>query len=149
MKATAQEVAETFYSYLFAACPKLRRMFPAAMTTQNERLFRALMKIVSLLDEPDRLARYLGQLGFDHLKYGVKPEHYDAVGKALIRTLARHCTVWGEAEEAAWTAAYRLAADAMIAGAAGHTTPVVTFPVGGTVEVRAERRAPRLTITSH
>ena len=31
----------------------------------------------------------------------------------------------------------------------GHTTPIVTFPVGGTVEVRAERRAPRLTITSH
>jgi muramoyltetrapeptide carboxypeptidase LdcA involved in peptidoglycan recycling len=31
----------------------------------------------------------------------------------------------------------------------GHTTPIVTFPVGGTVEVRAERSAPRLTITSH
>ena len=31
----------------------------------------------------------------------------------------------------------------------GHTTPIVTFPVGGTVEVRAERAAPRLTITSH
>jgi muramoyltetrapeptide carboxypeptidase LdcA involved in peptidoglycan recycling len=31
----------------------------------------------------------------------------------------------------------------------GHTTPIVTFPVGGTVEVRAERRAPRLAITSH
>jgi muramoyltetrapeptide carboxypeptidase LdcA involved in peptidoglycan recycling len=31
----------------------------------------------------------------------------------------------------------------------GHTTPIVTFPVGGTVEVRAERGAPRLAITSH
>jgi muramoyltetrapeptide carboxypeptidase LdcA involved in peptidoglycan recycling len=31
----------------------------------------------------------------------------------------------------------------------GHTSPIVTFPVGGTVEVRAERTAPRLTITSH
>jgi muramoyltetrapeptide carboxypeptidase len=31
----------------------------------------------------------------------------------------------------------------------GHTTPIVTFPVGGTVEIRAERAAPRLTITSH
>ena len=31
----------------------------------------------------------------------------------------------------------------------GHTTPIITFPVGGTVEVRAEHSAPRLTITSH
>ena len=31
----------------------------------------------------------------------------------------------------------------------GHTAPIITFPVGGTVEVRAERSAPRLTITTH
>jgi muramoyltetrapeptide carboxypeptidase len=31
----------------------------------------------------------------------------------------------------------------------GHTTPILTFPIGGTVEVRAEPGAPRLTITSH
>ena len=31
----------------------------------------------------------------------------------------------------------------------GHTTPTVTFPIGGTVEVRADRSAPRLTITRH
>jgi muramoyltetrapeptide carboxypeptidase len=31
----------------------------------------------------------------------------------------------------------------------GHTTPTVTFPIGGTVHVRAEAAAPRLTIASH
>ena len=31
----------------------------------------------------------------------------------------------------------------------GHTTPVFTFPIGGTVEVRADPAAPRLTITRH
>jgi len=31
----------------------------------------------------------------------------------------------------------------------GHTTPAVTFPIGGTVEVRAEYGAARLAITSH
>jgi muramoyltetrapeptide carboxypeptidase len=31
----------------------------------------------------------------------------------------------------------------------GHTTPTVTFPIGGTVEVRAGHSAPRLTITRH
>ncbi|MHB8618089.1 MAG: S66 family peptidase [Chloroflexota bacterium] len=31
----------------------------------------------------------------------------------------------------------------------GHTTPICTFPVGGSVEVHAERARPRLTITRH
>ena len=31
----------------------------------------------------------------------------------------------------------------------GHTTPILTFPVGGTVELHAVSSAPRLTITSH
>jgi muramoyltetrapeptide carboxypeptidase len=31
----------------------------------------------------------------------------------------------------------------------GHTAPTVTFPIGGTVEIRAARGAPHLTITSH
>jgi muramoyltetrapeptide carboxypeptidase len=31
----------------------------------------------------------------------------------------------------------------------GHTTPSMTFPIGGTVEVRAGTGAPRLTITRH
>jgi muramoyltetrapeptide carboxypeptidase len=31
----------------------------------------------------------------------------------------------------------------------GHTTPAMTFPIGGTVEVRAGQSAPRLTITRH
>jgi muramoyltetrapeptide carboxypeptidase len=31
----------------------------------------------------------------------------------------------------------------------GHTTPIATFPVGGTVEIRAGQSAPRLIITRH
>jgi muramoyltetrapeptide carboxypeptidase LdcA involved in peptidoglycan recycling len=31
----------------------------------------------------------------------------------------------------------------------GHTTPMLTFPVGGTVELRAESSSPRLTIRGH
>jgi muramoyltetrapeptide carboxypeptidase LdcA involved in peptidoglycan recycling len=31
----------------------------------------------------------------------------------------------------------------------GHTTPIATFPIGGTVEVHADRSVPRLTVTGH
>lgn len=31
----------------------------------------------------------------------------------------------------------------------GHTTPIITFPIGGTVQVVADPRDPRLTITHH
>jgi muramoyltetrapeptide carboxypeptidase len=31
----------------------------------------------------------------------------------------------------------------------GHTTPMLTFPIGGTVEIRAYQEAPRLTLVSH
>lgn len=31
----------------------------------------------------------------------------------------------------------------------GHTSPIFTFPIGGTIEVRANPASPRLTITSH
>ena len=87
--AGAQELAGAFYGHLFAGCPELRDLFPAMMDKQNERLFSALVHIASLLGRPDRLERYLTQLGRDHLKYGVRPEMYRPVGDALLRIAAR------------------------------------------------------------
>jgi NAD(P)H-flavin reductase/hemoglobin-like flavoprotein len=114
MTADAQKCAGDFYGYLFTGCPHLREMFPPMMTVQNERLFAALLRIVSLLGTPDALARYLTQLGRDHRKYGVQPEHYAPVGEALLRTLRRHCPGWDGEMEAAWGAAYAMAADQMV-----------------------------------
>lgn len=31
----------------------------------------------------------------------------------------------------------------------GHTSPIITFPIGGTVEIRAEKSSPRIKITAH
>jgi len=142
MTAGPRECAGDFYGYLFTACPHLRDMFPPQMTTQNERLFSALMKIVALIDRPDALARYLSQLGADHRKYGVRPEHYAPVGDALLRTLRRHCPNWGAAADAAWEAAYATAADMMISGAAMAPGP----PAWGGQVVRHERRAHDLAV---
>jgi NAD(P)H-flavin reductase len=142
MTGGARECAGDFYGYLFTACPHLRGMFPPQMTVQNERLFAALLKMTSLLGVPDQLARYLSQLGADHRKYGVRPEHYAPVGEALLRTLRRHCPNWGEAAEEAWATAYAAASDMMIAGAQAASGPAAW---SGQV-VRHERRSHDLAV---
>jgi NAD(P)H-flavin reductase/hemoglobin-like flavoprotein len=123
LDAGPQRCAGDFYGYLFAADAGLRDMFPPAMSEQNERLFAALVHIVGLLDRPGALARYLTQLGADHRKYGVAPEHYGPVGDALLRSLRRHIPDWDEADEYAWTAAYSAASRMMIAGAEAQHGP--------------------------
>lgn len=142
MNGGAQKVAGDFYATLFRYHPELRDMFPAAMTNQNERLFGALLNIVKLLDAPDQLARYLSQLGADHLKYGVRPEHYAPVGQALLAALRHNCPALDERAEAGWLSAYTFAAGAMMAGAETHRGPAVWH---GRV-IRHERRSRDLAV---
>ncbi|WTY91602.1 FAD-binding oxidoreductase [Sphaerisporangium sp. NBC_01403] len=107
-----------FYGRLFAEGPHLRSMFPPAMDVQRDRLFSALTRIVWSLDSPDSLGSYLGQLGRDHRKYGVLAEHYTAVGNALLATIKRFAgDTWTSEVEAAWVAAYTVAANLMIESA--------------------------------
>ena len=70
-----------FYGRLFAENPQLRALFPAAMDSQRDRLFGALTKIVHSLGQPEVMEPYLARLGQDHRKYGVRAEHYPAVGQ--------------------------------------------------------------------
>ncbi|MFI7033274.1 globin domain-containing protein [Microbispora rosea] len=120
----AGKAAGYFYGRLFTQCPHLRGMFPPGMEVQRDRLFNALTRVVWMLDSPEGLASYLAQLGRDHRKYGVSPEHYRAVGGALLATI-RHfaAAIWTDEIEAAWTEAYAMAAKIMIDAAAAETTP--------------------------
>jgi NAD(P)H-flavin reductase/hemoglobin-like flavoprotein len=114
----ADKVAGYFYARLFLDNPELRDMFPPAMDLQRERLLRALLRIVHGIDRPDFLANYLEQLGRDHRKFGVKPEHYEAVGRALIAAMKAYAEEsWTPQLEAAWVAAYSVAAQMMIEAA--------------------------------
>src|ERR1700754_3463625 len=91
----AEQATAYFYGRLFAENPHLRGMFPPAMDVQRDRLFGGLTRIVWSLDSPDGMASYLGQLGRDHRKYGVMPEHYTAIGSALLATARRFAAdVW-------------------------------------------------------
>ena len=107
-----------FYGRLFAAHPQLRNLFPPAMDVQRDRMFAALTRIAWSLDSPEGLSDYLERLGRAHRSYGVLPEHYDAMGEALLATVRRFAAeMWTPEVEAAWAAAFRLAADRMIEAA--------------------------------
>lgn len=144
-----------FYGLLFVEHPKLRALFPAAMDVQRDRLFRSLTRIVWGLDSPNDFAPYLEQLGRDHLKFGIRPEHYGAFGRALVAAIRRYAgDVWGPETEAAWYATYQMAADIMIRaaqraeqhGASRWTGEVVAHdrrtPDIAVVTVRPDRRLP-------
>lgn len=100
-------VGQMFYAKLFAAAPQVRALFPEAMDGQARKLMQTLNWIIDHLDAPEDLTAAAEALARRHVDYGVRAEHYDAVGAALIATLRDGLGAGFEAEdEAAWRAAY-------------------------------------------
>ena len=119
----ADKVTSYFYALLFVRHPDLRALFPAAMDTQRDRLFKALLTAAEHVDDADTLGDYLSHLGRGHRKYGTRPEHYPAVGECLIGALARYSPdTWNADTEAAWIQAYTAISQIMIDAAAADET---------------------------
>ncbi|MFI8101559.1 globin domain-containing protein [Streptomyces sp. NPDC086023] len=115
----ADKVTSYFYALVFTRHPDLRAMFPAAMDAQRDRLLKALLTAAEHIDNPAVLAPYLRRLGSGHRKYGTLPDHYPAVGEALIGALSRYASdTWGPGAEAAWVRAYTAISQIMIDAAA-------------------------------
>lgn len=120
------EVPLFFYSHLFLSHPDTRPMFPMSMSGQRDKLVGALGRVVSQVDELDSVVPFLQQLGRDHRKFAVGPEHYPAVGASLLATLAHFLgPTWTDELAAQWTEAYGLVAKVMTEAAeqAAETTP--------------------------
>jgi hemoglobin-like flavoprotein len=115
----ADTAASLFYGRLFALDPKLAPMFGADMAEQRRRLMTMIGVAVTGLTRIETLVPALRNLGARHTGYGVRDEHYDTVGAALLWTLEQGL---GQAFTAdvrdAWTAAYTLIATTMKEGAA-------------------------------
>jgi NAD(P)H-flavin reductase/hemoglobin-like flavoprotein len=115
----SDSVTAYFYAMLFVQYPQLRDLFPASMDSQRDRLFRALVTAMKLIDDMDVLTRYLTELGRGHRKYGTQPDHYPAVGECLIAAVSQYAQrSWDEAAEAAWVRAYTTISQIMIDSAA-------------------------------
>ena len=113
------QAAAYFYAALFSLDPGLRSMFPAYMGAQRDRLLTALGHIVSNVDDTDTLVAFVEQLGRDHRRFEVQPQHYPIVGQALLHTLAHGLgPAWTDQLAADWAEAYGIVSQAMIEAAA-------------------------------
>lgn len=83
----SEVAASLFYSRLFAINPALKPLFKSDMKEQGRKLMSTIGTAVAAARNPDVLVGPLESLALRHVKYGVKPEHFDDVGQALIWTL--------------------------------------------------------------
>ncbi|NIH86547.1 globin domain-containing protein [Amycolatopsis granulosa] len=118
------EVTQFFYGMLFTLAPATRDFFPINMEVQRNRMVRALVHVVQMVDQPDDLVPFLRQLGRDHRKFGVVPSHYEAVGTALLAAMKTQLGPdWTDEVERAWAEAFTIIARQMQAAAATDTNP--------------------------
>jgi hemoglobin-like flavoprotein len=108
-------VADVFYTRLFLENPELRRMFPSSMDEQYKKLIEMLNIVVARLERVDELTGDIAAMARRHKDYGVRPEHYNMVGRALLWTLQRGLNgEWTQEVKSAWINCYATLSGTMI-----------------------------------
>jgi nitric oxide dioxygenase len=113
----ADVAGELLYERIFALAPEARALFADDIRPQARKTMAAVKLAVDGLNQLDKVAPYLVKLGARHVRYGVRPEHFDVVGGALMWTLEQGL---GEAftpdVREAWAATWDVVSGAMLAG---------------------------------
>ena len=108
------EAGRLFYDRLFASAPELRPMFKSDMNAQAHKFIEMLAIIIGLLNNPTGLSQTLTQLAHRHRAYGVRDQHFEKTGAALLWALNQ---TLGDAFtpelEKAWCDLYAMVASAM------------------------------------
>lgn len=110
----ADDAAALFYGRLFELDPSLRPMFRGDMKEQGKKLMTMIAVVVNGLKKLEQILPAVQTLGARHSAYGVRDEHYDTVGAALIWTLGQGLgEAFTDEVRDAWVAAYTLLATTM------------------------------------
>jgi hemoglobin-like flavoprotein len=126
--------ALVFYRRLFEIDPSLRLMFKSNIEDQSRKLMEMLGLALSLAERAGALERELMDSGARHSSYGVREEHYDTLGSAMIDMLAEVLgSAFTPATRDAWLAFFTYAAETMQRGA------VAIGPVGSSVRPAVHR----------
>ncbi|AXY74653.1 hemoglobin [Paraflavitalea soli] len=111
-----ETVGGLFYNRLFELMPEVKPMFSKTpLPEQSKKLLTMLSYVISKLDKLDEIMDEVAKLAQRHTKYGVKDEHYAAVGTALLWTLEKGLgDQWNDSVRLAWTEVYTTLANAMM-----------------------------------
>ena len=116
------QAAAIFYGRLFQTAPQLRAVFPEDATAQSAELIAAIKFVARKLDRLRSIIPTVQELARRQAAVGVRDEHYQVVGEALIWTLEKSLGARFTANvRRAWVEAYGMIAEAMIAAA--HRAP--------------------------
>ncbi|WP_088139759.1 NO-inducible flavohemoprotein [Achromobacter xylosoxidans] len=119
LKTHGVALTKHFYARMFRHNPELKHVFNQghqAGGEQQQALAGAVAAYAEHIDDPSVLMPVVTRIVHKHVSLGIRPEHYQIVGKHLLASISE---VLGEAatEElvAAWAAAYGQLADLLIA----------------------------------
>ncbi len=113
------DFATSFYDNLFTMYPEAKPLFAnTKMEAQKQKLIDSLKAIILNIRYGESLSQLLKGLGTRHVQYGALPEHYPAVGNALLETFAQYLAEeWTPELKQAWVEAYGIITKLMLEGA--------------------------------
>ena len=118
----SEQAAALFYGRLFEIDPALKPLFHGDMKEQGRKLMATLAVVVNSLNNISAVLPAASALAKRHVAYGVKPAHYTPVGEALLWTLQQGLgAAWTPELAVAWSAAYGVLSEYMIAEAYGRS----------------------------
>jgi hemoglobin-like flavoprotein len=118
----SEQAAALFYGRLFEIAPAVKPLFRGNVAEQGRKLMATLGVVVNGLSDLESILPAASALAKRHVAYGVKPEHYEPVGAALLWTLERGLGErWTPQLAAAWRTAYGVLSQFMIDEAYGRS----------------------------
>jgi len=112
-----ETVGGLFYNRLFEVMPEVKPMFSrSSIPEQSKKILSMLAYVISKLDKLEEILDEVAKLARRHTQYGVRDEHYAAVGTAILWTLEQGLGEhWNEELKGAWTEVYATLANTMMA----------------------------------
>jgi hemoglobin-like flavoprotein len=115
-----ETAAGLFYERLFEIAPEVKPLFNRDMKEQGRKLMATLGLVINGLKNLDAILPAAKSLAAKHVSYGVRAEHYQPVGDALIWTLEKGLgSAFTPEVRDGWLVAYATLSGAMIAEAYG------------------------------
>jgi len=110
----SDEVGLLFYEKLFELDPGLKPMFHNDMEKQIQKLMDMITFMVTRLQTMTDIENDIDALALRHVKYGVRNEHYQIMGEALLWALQNSLgNMWDDDTNNAWMELYNFLALSM------------------------------------